>query len=296
MNARIISNEEIDRKKWDDSLLNFPGSLIYSQSFYLDAMCKWDALVVGDYEALMPLPNRKKWKINYLYQPAFTQQLGIIGNVETDAALEIVSQKYPFAEIALNHNNSTGKIFKPCNNFILNLSAAYKNIKAGYSSSLKSNLNWLQKFELNYSAGNGYYEAVDLFQSLYGKKMSSVTAEDYTNFKTLCSQLYTSDNLVLRTATAQNNQLAALVLMLKDKNRLYNVISCSTDFGRSRQANYFIYDKIIEEFSGSGLIFDFEGSDIKGIADFYKKFGTINQPYPFIKWNNLPAIVKFLKK
>jgi len=44
------------------------------------------------------------------------------------------------------------------------------------------------------------------------------------------------------------------------------------------------------------LIFDFEGSDIKGIADFYKKFGTINQPYPFIKWNNLPAIVKFLKK
>ena len=126
--------------------------------------------------------------------------------------------------------------------------------------------------------------------------MSSVTAEDYTNFKTLCSQLYTSDNLVLRTATAQNNQLAALVLMLKDKNRLYNVISCSTDFGRSRQANYFIYDKIIEEFSGSGLIFDFEGSDIKGIADFYKKFGTINQPYPFIKWNNLPAIVKFLKK
>ena len=83
MNARIISNEEIDRKKWDDSLLNFPCSLIYSQSFYLDAMCKWDALVVGDYEALMPLPNRKKWKINYLYQPAFTQQLGIIGNVET---------------------------------------------------------------------------------------------------------------------------------------------------------------------------------------------------------------------
>lgn len=296
MNFRIIKNEEIDRSKWDECLANHPGSLIYSQSFYLDAMCKWDALIVGDYEAIMPLPNRTKWKMNYLFQPAFTQQLGIVGNAGTDAVIDYVSQKFSFAEIALNYLNNPGNATKSCNNFILDLSLSYENSREHYSSSLKSNLKWLQKFELHYSKDSGYIEAIDLFQSLYGKKLPKVSPDDYTNFKKICTHLYQQNNLVLRTATSSNNQLAALVLMLKDKNRLYNVISCTTALGKGMQANYFIYDNIINEFSGSGLVLDFEGSDIEGVARFYKKFGTVNQAYPFVKWNTLPAIVKLFKK
>lgn len=296
MNIRILNYEEIDRKKWDDCLAKNPGSLIYSQSFYLDAMCKWDALVVGDYEAIMPLPYRKKWNILYLYQPAFIQQLGIIGNADVEEILQTVAQKFRFAEITLNHNNTfASKISKLRNNFILDLGSNYKTIKARYSSSLKTNLNWLQKFELQYSTSTDYIKAIELFQSLYANKMPSVSKKDFVNFKAVCSTLQNKNNLVIRTATVRN-QLAALTLLLKDKNRLYNVIACTTAFGKNKQANYFLYDKIIQEFSGSGLILDFEGSDKKGIADFYQKFGPVNQPYLFVKWNHLPAIVKLIKK
>ncbi len=38
---------------------------------------QWDALVLDDYQAVMPLTWRSKFGIRYLYQPAFTQQTGI---------------------------------------------------------------------------------------------------------------------------------------------------------------------------------------------------------------------------
>ena len=53
---------------------------------------------------------------------------------------------------------------------------------------------------------------------------------------------------------------------------------------------------MIEEFSEQDLILDFEGSDIKGIADFYLSMNPINQKYISIKFNNLPKIIKLFKK
>jgi rRNA processing protein Gar1 len=57
-----------------------------------------------------------------------------------------------------------------------------------------------------------------------------------------------------------------------------------------------LYDKLIEEFSQSSLVLDFEGSDIPGIADFYKSMGPVNQPYFFVKYNELPKLIKKFKK
>jgi hypothetical protein len=41
---------------------------------------------------------------------------------------------------------------------------------------------------------------------------------------------------------------------------------------------------------------DFEGSDIPGIADFYKGFGGLDEPYYFCKWNQLPWFYRIFKK
>ena len=58
--------------KWDNCITNAPNGLIYGYSFYLDHMAKqWDALVLNDYEAVMPLTWNKKYGIN-LFIPAFS--------------------------------------------------------------------------------------------------------------------------------------------------------------------------------------------------------------------------------
>src|SRR5687767_14846783 len=60
-NLQYLHRKQIDTRKWDQCITNAANGLIYARSFYLDTMASnWDALVLGDYEAVMPLTWRKK--------------------------------------------------------------------------------------------------------------------------------------------------------------------------------------------------------------------------------------------
>ena len=75
---QYIQNKEINKAKWDDSITESSNGLIYAYSWYLDTMSKnWDALVLNDYEAVLPLTWNKKYGVYYLYQPWFCASLGI---------------------------------------------------------------------------------------------------------------------------------------------------------------------------------------------------------------------------
>ena len=77
---RDVLHKEIDFIKWDNCISNAPNGLIYGYSYYLDHMAsQWDALVLNDYEAVMPLTWNRKYGIHYLYQPFLTAQLGVFG-------------------------------------------------------------------------------------------------------------------------------------------------------------------------------------------------------------------------
>ena len=66
--------------------------------------------------------------------------------------------------------------------------------------------------------------------------------------------------------------------------------------GKKAEANYYLLSSMWQEFDRSGLTFDFEGSDLPGVGDFYKKFGGINVPYYKLHFNHLPWPMKLFKK
>src|SRR5687768_1600053 len=75
-----VSRDALDVKKWNACIDRAANGLVYGYSFYLDHMAlQWDALVLNDYEAVMPLTYNKKYGISYLYQPFLTAQLGVFG-------------------------------------------------------------------------------------------------------------------------------------------------------------------------------------------------------------------------
>ena len=93
-----------------------------------------------------------------------------------------------------------------------------------------------------------------------------------------------------------NGIIVAAALLLKDNKRIYNIMNVVTEEGRKKEANYFLMNNIIQEFAGTELIFDLEGSDLPGVKSFYQKFGAINQPYFHWHFNDLPWYIKLVKK
>ena len=283
------------------------NGLIYAESVYLDHMAaNWHALILGDYEAVMPLTWKRKWGIQYLYQPAFIQQGGIFSKKKlsekiTRSFIEMASLKFRFAEININYlniiNAEKGIQIKKRNNYVLELGAGYNKISSKYNVYIKQRLSRLAKFSLQYKLSDGLPAAIKLYKKLYGERMASVANKDFLQFEMLCKILNNQNRIIIRHVyNNDGKELLAVILLLKDKNRLYNIISAILPKGKKLLANYFLYNEVIKEFSDENILLDFEGSDIPGVAYFYSKFAEKNQQYTFVKFNNLPLPIKLLKK
>jgi hypothetical protein len=285
----------------------------------------WDALVLEDYLAVMPLTWRRKAGIRYLYQPAFTQQTGItsgqpITPALVDAFLRALRRQFRFAEIYLNYANQYPALEKH-SNFILPLDAPYETLAGRYKKDLLRNLKlagksrpalrYLKDFDLH--TAHGYY------QQQYEERLPAFRAEDYRHFEELCLMLQQGGQLLVRAVTCDHHipgdhhvtgdqhpsadplvtgdarQPLCTAVLLRDHTRLYLLQSTTLPAGRATGANHFLLDNLIREWAGTPLILDFEGSDQPGIAHFYENFGSIDQPYFFYRHNRLPWPLRLFK-
>jgi hypothetical protein len=297
-NIRYLQRKDIDEEAWNRCIDTADNGLIYAYTYYLDAMCSdWDALVLNDYEAVMPLPWRKKWGIKYVYPPAFTQQLGIIGNgVTNESYLEVlqrIQSKFSFGEYMFNFRNS--QIGIPKANYILNLNRPYTSIHQNYKNVLIKNLKRSKNLQLYYQPFNNYHEIITSYQLQYGNRISHVSASDYRNLAIVFKELEKRNQLILRGVQDENKQTLAFAACPKDDKRIYLLLSVTKKNGKYKQANHFLLDQLIKEFTGSQLLLDFEGSDLPGIAHFYRNYGAEEQPYFFYRWNHLPWPINVLK-
>ncbi|MEO8721365.1 MAG: hypothetical protein ABI297_09395 [Ginsengibacter sp.] len=294
MKITYLKHVNIDKIKWDHCIENAHNSLIYAHSSFLDIMSKnWDALVMDEYEAVMPLTWNKKFGISYLRQPVFTQQLGIFGNISFDKnittsfinkALEI----FPFVEINLNYANEFST--KKCN-LILHLDHPFEEIEKAFR---KDFVNKIQKLSLIYQSSDDVQKAIQIFRENYKNKIN-ISSKSYQQWFLACNKLKMAGQLFIRKVNSLDGELLSTALFLKDKKRIYYVMSCTLRSGRKQYSNYFLLYHAIKEFSGQNLIFDFEGSEIPSIKSFFLKFGATDQPYSFVKINNLAPWIRRLK-
>ena len=299
---RYVRRKDLDSGKWDACVQSSPNGMIYAYSFYLDKMARhWDALIMNDYECIMPMVWNRKWGIRYLYQPPFTQQLGIcarepLTRERVDQFLELVSGQFRFAEINLNFENQSSRQLVQRENFVLDLNKPYEELFGQYKQDLHKNLRHAAQFNLDYSDRVDLKYTLRKFKETYEDRTPQIRPNHYSRFEKLCAELMVKDMILLRSIHANDDEILATALVLKDKNRLYLIQSTVTPMGRKRGANHLLLDRIIREFSEQPLILDFEGSDIPGIAHFYKNFGSENQPYAFFRFNQLPWPLKLLKE
>jgi hypothetical protein len=297
---RFQERNEIDTVKWDHCIQNASNGLIYARSFYLDAMAKnWSALVEGDYQNVMPLTWNKKYGFAYLYQPAFTAQLGVFFTGSEDSLIlekfvERTQMQFKFCEIFLNFANKVPGATDH-DNYVLNLDKTYPEIRNSYKKRLLENLREAGSYHLNYLDSTDYPGTIHLFKSQYGNRFPHVKRTDYLHFEKLCTELTRNKMIFARQVKDSSGSLLNSSIFFRDERRIYNIMSVSLPAGREKRAHFFLLDHLIMEFAGQHLILDLEGSELPGVAEFYRKFGTVNHPYSFLKYNHLPFPFRLFK-
>lgn len=299
---QYLQQYEIDKIKWDQCIKTADNSLIYAYSFYLDHMSEnWDALILNDYEMVMPLTWNKKFGIKYLYQPFLTAQLGVFGKRITEKItgefIESIPASFRYIDISLNTGNifsiPTGFIIHRAN-YTLDLNKPYNSLKDNYRENILRNIKKAYQlgctYEKDFDAEKVIGLAITQMKS-YDKSSSGQVAK----FRKLYEYLQLKKMILTRGIALNGELLASCVFFIADK-RAYYILVGNHPNGKTIGASHALIDSFIQEWADSDMILDFEGSDIRNLAFFYSGFGAKEEIYPAIKINRLPFYLKWLKK
>jgi hypothetical protein len=298
-----LRRKDIDTRKWDDCITASPNGLVYAYHFYLDGMCdNWDALVLDDYSAVMPLPWKKKWGIHYLpYQP-FCASLGIFGKgmdslTATEKFLAAIPRKFRYWDFPLNHGNHvpSGKFeVKIRTNYVLSLSDDYRKLSGEYRQNIKRNIR--KCHDLKYTVDKGFpiKEVIRLAKLFHVNNRIYDSA--YVQFEEVFNLMALKKQAVTYGIRNGAGDLLASCGFVFSHQRAYYLLVGNHPDGRTSGASHALIDAFISDHAGRRLLLDFEGSDIRNLAFFYSSFGAHTEHYPAIQYNRLPALLRFLKK
>ena len=297
-----LTYQQINKIKWDACIDKADNGLIYAYSFYLDAMAKnWDALVLGDYEAVMPLTWNKKYSINYLYQPSFTACLGIFGKklpAETVSEfLKAIPSKFKYWDIYFN----PGNLFKLKDfdlyqrmNYVLSLNNSYENLYNAYRENIKRNIKKSEQFQLSVNKNIAIADIIKLSKE-QSNNFATIADDDFGRFEKLFHLLYSKQKATTYGVYTKEGQLIASAVFFFSHKRAYYIMVGNHPNGKTLGASHALINAFIKDNAGEDLLLDFEGSDIPSLAFFYSSFGAVEEKYSAVKLNRLPTLVKWLK-
>ena len=299
---KYIRHSDIDEEKWNRCIDASLNSRIYALSWQLDrAANTWDALVLGDYEYVMPLPIKKKLGFKYLYQPLFSQQLGIYPAPKQEVSnlfYTYLSKHFRYANLQLNSGNLPAKkmenlIFLHRKNYLLPLGDTYQSIESFFSTNTRRNIAKAKKNSLHLVEGIRLESYLEFKQA---NLPSGVSANDLPALKNIIAfGQYKGIGEIYGVYTPEN-ELCAAVYFCRWKDRVIYFNAASNEHGKNLGGMYYLLNHFIEKNAGKNLTLDFEGSMIPGVARFYAGFGATPESYFQLKINRLPLPLRWIKR
>lgn len=299
---KYLRNEEIDKSKWDACIDNADNGLIYAYACYLDHMAKhWDGLVMNDYEAVMPVTWNKKYGIYYLYQPFLAAELGVFGkkleNELVEEFLKSIPLKFKYWDIYLNYKNvfelKSFRLYERMN-YVLNLNKSYDELFANYKENIQRNIKKAEQAECTVTKNFNVEKLVELaWQQM--KQHSKVSFDNAEKFRSLYKVLQDQQKAITYGVISPQDELLASCAFFFSQNRAYYILVGNHPKSKTIGASHALIDAFIKDHAGENLLLDFEGSDIPGLALFYRSFGAVEEKYSAIRLNRLPFYLRWLK-
>ncbi len=290
---RFLKHSEIDPEKWNQAVRNSLSSNVLAEYELLDLLTDgdtWHALVENDYEAVMPLPTRKKGVLKYVYTPFFLPQMGIFSEREitpqkvADFLYEI-SKHYVLADVLMNEKTESGHWEHEFVSHSLSLHLAYKELYSKFHENTRRNIKAAQKQQVRVTVQEEKIaDIIALFRTNKGSEETVHFREnDYAKLQHVADYLLKHNLLEVYGVRTVQNELAAGALFVKDGKRRWFWFSGRDNQLSESKPMFLLLDTYIRNHSESDLYLDFNGSSNPNVARLYQGFDGKRYTIPFVR-------------
>lgn len=300
---KLLKNNEINFVRWDNCINNAINGNVFAYSWYLNILCDdWEALVLGDYEYVMPLLRKSRFKKNIYFISKLGVKLGVFSSkLLTENIVKQFIESIPhedsFITISLNSFNKLSyPNIKNIKTYKLDLIQSYKKIAEKYSNQFQRDLQEAKK--KNISIVNGLLPN-DLINFSVFKKVKSKPKLNLSEIQKLrmviayCMRYSLGDTYCAYTS---DNNLCATAFFIKSKKKSYLLYAAANSRGINSNAFHILIDKYIEVHSEKDLTLSIDNIISKNNIDFFSGVGAHEYKYQQYCSNKLSWIFKMIIK
>ena len=297
-----LTHPEIDKAWWDAALLRCTNRLWYAQSWILDiASPGWEALVDEETGAIMPLTWRRKWGVNYLFQPYGLQQLGLFAPIgskdRTDEFLAAIPSRFRYWDICLNESMRSlmkdGVSVTERTDQVLSVNASIEELREAYSKGHRRNIRSSDHGEIGERATAA--EFFELFSRTTGSRYGAKHPSDLVALQRVVEEGIQRDQCRI-VSINDGSAILGAVCFATWEGRSILLKSANTPAGLEAKAIFRIIDHWIASHAGSDTLLDFAGSMTPSVERFNAGFGARPRVYLRLVRNRLPAPLRWLKR
>jgi hypothetical protein len=278
---RHIIHENINRVLWDKCVSRAFNGDVFGFSWFLDAVFdRWDALIIDDYKAVMPIPVYIKKRFRKIAQKIIPIKFNLYFNVHIETKIKDIDLNFTVLFKTINVIKTENKElfsnemrFKKHKSFHMDLINSYDSLKHTYSDFVKKQIKISEENKIFYNIGilpNGIALLASISDKLNKKQQNlirKITAVSLRKFK---GEIYGAFN--------DKNRLIATAFFLNSHFKTYLITSYQTKESINKRALFGLIDYYLKTHSELALTLDFFG--LNAMPDeFYLGIGAVEYPY-----------------
>ncbi len=186
--------------------------------------------------------------------------------------------------------------FRQNTTYHLKLQSDISEIRTAYNSNTRRNIQKSTQQKISIRPVDNISRFIRVTSENLKSKSPEIKARHYSALEKVISYALANHSGELLGAWDSENNLVASVFFVKSNQTAIYLAASSCQSGTEKSAMFLLIDTFIGQNAGKSLTLDFEGSNIPGIARFYKGFGALPQTYYSLHQNRLPKLLRILKK
>ncbi len=309
MEVSHVAGKTLKPNEWDAFVRQSPQASIYSLHAYLSACYPgWEALILYSsdaWQAIFPLFPKKRYGINLLWQPLFSQHTGILLRPigKTQPLFYYQEQKeliepllahlshYPLISIQLSPTFPYPlpfywQAFSLQTRYTYQLSLSPKPSFQSLRTNLKRNIRRAEKTGWSVDQSHDFEGFARLMENtvvhLTGLNKGSQPVRD------IAQTLLTQNLGILWVCKEQEGHIRAGILLGNFQQTTYYLMGAAEPEARKSGALSLLLWHGIQKAADHSELFDFEGSMQRNLEHFFRGFGAEPVPYLRIYRNRLP--------